>query len=322
VKIVSLLPSTTEICFALGLGNQIAAVTHECDFPEATSAKPSITRNVLPEGSRDSQTIDRLISERVLAGDSIYAIDLPLLHSIAPDLILTQELCQVCAVSYDDVLAIARTLPSVPQVASIEPRSVDEIIDSIGTVGRLTGSESTADTVMRSLRQRIDAIHDWIGAQPNRETPRVVCLEWLDPPMVGGHWVPEMVELAGGRDMLGKPGQPSFRVEWEQIREAEPEVIILMPCGYHLMETLAEAEQLAGRGRFPGCLSELPAVRSGRVYAVDGSSYFNRPGPRIVDGIAILAAIVQPELPAELAPVGGYAPVGLLAMSEHGGERA
>lgn len=319
MKIVSLLPSTTEICFALGLGDQLAAVTHECDFPKAAQAKPSITRNALPAGLHDSQTIDRLISELLLAGESIYQIDLPLLHSIAPDLILTQELCQVCAVSYDDVIAIARALPGEPEVVSIEPRSVDEIIDSIGTVGRLTGQEAVAGSVMRSLRQRIDAIGESVSVQPDREPARVVCLEWLDPPMVGGHWVPEMVELAGGRDMLGKPGQPSYRVEWERVREAQPDVIVLMPCGYHLDETLAEVEQLARQERFPGWLSELPAVQAGHVYAVDGSSYFNRPGPRIVDGIAMLAAIIQPNLPSELVPEGGYAPARLLAASGQSG---
>lgn len=308
-KIVSLLPSLTEICFALGLEDQLAAVTHECDYPSAATVKPHATRSVLPPGIDDSAEIDRRITELVLEGQPIYTLDEPLLRDIAPDLILTQELCEVCAVAYEDVVAIARRLPGAPRVVSIEPRGVEEIIDSIETVGALTSREATARAVTRALRDRISHI----SARIDRSVPprRVVCLEWLDPPMVGGHWVPEMVELAGGRDMLGRRGEPSFRVDWDQIKEAAPEVLVLMPCGYGLAQTLDEAERLALAGGFPLDLAEIPAVRDERVFAVDGSGYFNRPGPRIVGGIEILAGILHPAGFAHIGPPGSVQPARL-----------
>ena len=291
MRIVSLLPSATEMCYALGLGEQLHAVTHECDYPRAARSKPPATRNVLPEGIESAAEIDRLVAERVAAGLPIYELDVPLLEEIAPDLILTQELCPVCAVSYQDVLAVARQLPGEPQVVSLEPTSLDAMLADIARLGALTGRAGCAGAVTAALRQRLD----WIAAcltEDEREPVPVVCLEWLDPPMVGGHWVPEMVELAGGRDLLGRSGQPSRYVSWDEIVEAQPEVLVLMPCGYDLESTVAQAELLrrAPRAR------ELPAVRRGQVYAVDGSGYFNRPGPRLVQGVALLAAILHPEL--------------------------
>ena len=301
MKIVSLLPSTTEICYALGLADQVVAVTHECDYPPAAAARPHATRNVLPLGISDSAEIDRLVTQRVLEGGSIYALDVPLLERLAPDLILTQALCEVCAVSYEDVVAIARHLPGAPAVASIEPRTVEEILDSIRTVGQLAGRVETADAVVSALRARIAFLGERLAVSAHR--PSVVCLEWLDPPMVAGHWVPEMVELAGGRDALGRAGEPAVRVDWEEIRAAEPDALVLMPCGYGLEATLCEVERLLeGPAGWPPLPDDLPAIRAERVYAVDGSGYFNRPGPRVVGGIEILAGILHPEALSSAGP--------------------
>lgn len=309
MKIVSLLPSITEICYALGLDEQLVAVTHECDYPPAAELKPRATRNVLPPGDRTSAEIDRLVTERVLDGKSIYELDVPLLERLAPDLILTQALCDVCAVSYEDVLAVARKLPGPPRIVSVEPRTVDEVLDSIRLVGELTGRAITAAAVVAALRGRIAYIRGLIErvAAPRR----VVCLEWLDPPMVGGHWVPEMVALAGGEDQLGRAGEPSSRIEWEELHAAEPDALVLMPCGYNLEQTVAEAERLIAAGGFPTFLTEIPAVRNGQVFAVDGSGHFNRPGPRIVGGIEILAGILHPEAFARIGPPGTVRPVQL-----------
>ncbi|HUZ02478.1 MAG TPA: cobalamin-binding protein [Thermomicrobiaceae bacterium] len=300
MKIVSLLPSTTEICFAIGLSEQLVAVTHECDYPPAAASLAHATRNVLPPGITDSAEIDRLVTERVLAGQSIYELDLPLLERLAPDLILTQALCEVCAVAYEDVVSIAHRLPGPPDVASIEPRSLEEILESILTVGRLAGRAERADTVVAALRGRVALVEDRVGAIAIR--PRVVCLEWLDPPMVAGHWVPEMVEAAGGQDVLGRAGEPAFRVHWQDVCAAAPDVVVLMPCGYGLDATLREVERLlAGPAGWPPA-DEVAAVPGWRVYAVDGSGYFNRPGPRVVDGIEILAGILHPEVLAGAGP--------------------
>ncbi len=307
MRIVSLLPSITEICYALGLGEQLVAVTHECDYPPAAQLKPHITRNVLPPDVTDSAEIDRLVRERVGQGLPIYELDVDLLKRLDADLILTQELCPVCAVSYQDVLKIARTLPRMPQVLSLEPVSVDGVLESIQTVGAATGRERVADSVVQALRHRIG----WIGQRVSADAGSarsVVCLEWLDPLMVGGHWVPEMVTLAGGRDMLGSAGENSVVVTWEQVVDAAPDVLVLMPCGNDLAHTVAEAEKLRELPR----LDAIPAVRHEQVYAVDGSGYFNRPGPRLINGIEILAEILHPEVFGGIAPEHAVQPVQLL----------
>ena len=297
MRIVSLLPSITEICYALGLGDQVVAVTHECDFPPAATKKPQITRNVLPPGITDSAEIDRLVRERVSQGLPIYALDVALLAQLDPDLILTQELCPVCAVSYEDVMTIARTLPRMPKVISIEPTSVDGVLESIRTVGAATDRAGVADSVVDALRHRINWITQRIsevGGSPRR----VVCLEWLSPLMIGGHWVPEMVTLAGGNDVLGVAGTPTAVIDWEQVVKAAPDVLVLMPCGNGLEHTVGEAAILRD---LPN-LEAVPAVRHEQVYAVDGSSYFNRPGPRLVTGIEILAEIFHPEAFGGISP--------------------
>jgi iron complex transport system substrate-binding protein len=309
MRIVSLLPSITEICYALGLGDQVVAVTHECDFPLAATKKPRITRNVLPAGITDSAEIDRLVRERVSQGLPIYELDIDLLTELDPDLILTQELCPVCAVSYEDVMTIARTLPRMPKVISIEPTSVDGVLESIRTVGAATDREGVADSVVDALRHRINWITrriSEVGGSPRR----VVCLEWLSPLMIGGHWVPEMVALAGGNDVLGVAGTPTAVIEWEQVVEAAPDVLLLMPCGNGLEHTVDEATNLRD---LPN-LEAVPAVRHEQVYAVDGSSYFNRPGPRLVTGIEILAEIFHPEAFGGISPEHAMQPVQLLPL--------
>jgi len=287
MKIVSLLPSTTEICYALGLGEAVVGVTHECDYPADARGKPHLTANVLPEGEHTSVDIDRMIAERIMNGQSIYHLDTELLAELAPDLILTQELCEVCAVSYTDVLAAARTLPTVPEVAAFEPHNIEEILASIVEVARLAGVPERGERVVRELRARLVGVAERVDGI---EQCRVLCLEWLSPPMAGGHWVPEMVRLAGGVDVLGPEGQPSTYITWEQIAVANPDVIVVMPCGYDLDATRVAMRELNDSPEWHA----LRAVREGRVHPVDGSGYFNRPGPRIIDGVELLARLIHP----------------------------
>lgn len=296
MNIVSLLPSTTEICFLLGMGEQLRGVTHECDYPPAARLLPHLTANVLPPGEHSSVAIDALITERVLNGLPIYHLDTELLERLEPDLILTQELCAVCAVSYDEVLAAAQALPRVPRVVSFEPASVDDVLASIVEIAALCGVPELGTAAAGALQQRLERV---AGAVAGRTPVRTVCLEWLDPPMVGGHWVPEMVRLAGGVDLLGPEGMPSIPVTWEQVAAADPDALVLMPCGYDLETTRRYAAELDDNHLW----RQLRAVREDRAYPVDGSSYFNRPGPRLVDGVELLADLLHPECFSRLEPI-------------------
>ena len=290
MKICSLLPSATEITCALGLEEELAAVTHECDYPAAVAGKPRITLSAMDHSDSTSAEIHRHISGALHRGSSIYHLDQDLLERLAPDIILTQELCDVCAVSYRQVRRAVRIAESDATIVSLEPTTLEEILETIAHVGALTGRQERAEAVVAGLRERIDRVAASVAGAGNR--PRVLCVEWLDPVMVGGHWVPGMVETAGGADGLGKSGEPSFTVTWRQVADYQPEVVVLMPCGFHLQQTVAEVERTVLPAEWAG----LPAVRQGRVFAVDGSSYFNRPGPRIVDGLEILAQIIHPSL--------------------------
>jgi iron complex transport system substrate-binding protein len=290
MRICSLLPSATEILCALGLEDQLVAITHECDYPPSILSKPRITRSAIDHAGSTSGEIHRHISSAIHQGSSIYNLDQGLLERLDPDLILTQELCDVCAVSYQDVKRAVRVMDSRSSIISLEPNTLGDILETIRQVGGVTGRQPEAAQVAAGLQQRIERVTS--AASRAAQRPRVLCLEWYDPPMVGGHWVPEMVEQAGGVDGLGKVGQPSVRVSWERIAEYRPEVVALLPCGYHLRENVAEL----GRTTLPPQWRGLPAVQQGQVYALDGSSYFNRPGPRIVDGLEILAEILHPEL--------------------------
>ena len=295
-RVVSLLPSATEILYAIGAGDDVVAVTHECDFPPEAATRPAVTASALNHDGSTCAAIDRHIKSALHAGSSIYRLDEKLLAALEPSLIVTQELCDVCAVSYDQVSEAVRRMSVDIPVLSLEPSSLADILNSILAVGAATDRENAAANVVRSLRERIAAV----DAQPGMNaTPRVVCIEWTDPLMVAGHWVPEMVGRAGGCDILGVAFQPSRWIEWEDVVASEPEVMVLMPCGFGLSATVALAPDVLRRSGF----RDLPCARSGRVVAMDGSSYFNRPGPRIVDGLELLAAIVRAH-PGEPLPRG------------------
>jgi iron complex transport system substrate-binding protein len=290
LKICSLLPSATEIVFALGLGDRLVAVTHECDFPPEVAHLPVITRSTLDHRTHGSREIHNHISSAVHAGSSIYALDQDLLESFKPDLILTQELCDVCAVSYHVVEKAVHRLESHRIILSLEPTSLGGILATVKQIGEATGAQERAAAVVRELQKRIDQIA--ARAQTASGRPRVFAMEWLDPPFTAGHWVPEMIRLAGGRDELAREGWPSSEIAWSRIADYDPEIIVLMPCGFTLERT---GEEFA-RVNFPDEWLGLSATRSGHIYAVNGSAYFNRPGPRIVEGLEILAEIMHPEL--------------------------
>lgn len=290
MRICSLLPSATEIVYALGLGDQLVAVTHECDFPPEATRLPAITRSAIDHAVGTSREIHNHILSAVHHGSSIYHLNQALLKTLDPDLILTQELCEVCAVSYDEVRRAVRVLEGERRVVSLEPSSLNGMLDTIATVGEITRTVQRADEIIRGLRERIRRIESLaVRADPR---PSVLALEWLDPPFIGGHWVPEMVRLAGGTDGVGGEGRYSETVTWERIAAYDPDVIILMPCGFDLSRTVTEAS----RTTFPEAWRQLKAVRMGAVYAVNGSAYFARPGPRLVDGLEIMAEVLHPDL--------------------------
>jgi len=292
MRICSLLPSSTEIAFALGLGDSICGVSHECDFPSEARQKRVVVHSRLPVGASSSE-IDRLVREFTERGESIYSVDAEALREIDPDIILTQELCHVCAASPDDLAAALNGLPRMPQIISLNPHTLEDVWDDVRTVGAATGRVSEAEKLVRECESRISEVVKVVEPLAQRAgRPRVDCLEWIDPPYCGGHWVPEMVSLAGGRDVLGTEGKPSFRIDWQQVADAKPEVILISPCGFDCEQASAEFARL----ELPAIWAELPAVRAGRVFAVDANSYLSRPGPRLAEGIAILARAIHPEL--------------------------
>src|SRR5215471_4210353 len=290
LKICSLLPSATEIVFALERGDKLVAVTHECDFPPEAARLPVITRSALDHRPQGSREIHNHISSAVHAGSIIYVLDQALLERLNPDLILTQELCDVCAVSYEIVEKAVHRLEGHRRILSLEPTSLGGILETVKQVGEATGAQERAGAIVRELQERLDRIA--ARAQTASSRPRVFAMEWLDPPFTAGHWVPEMIRLAGGRDELAREGRPSSQIDWSRIADYDPEIIILMPCGFTLERTRKEFARLTLPSEWRG----LSAVRSRHVYAVNGSAYFNRPGPRIVEGLGILAEIMHPEL--------------------------
>jgi iron complex transport system substrate-binding protein len=289
VKIVSLLPSATEIVFALGLGGQLEGVTYECDFPLEARSKPVVSDTALPQDRPLlAGEIDRLVGEFMERGEPIYTLDKELIQRIQPDLILAQDLCRVCAVPSGQVEDALAELGCRADVISLDPNTIDEVLDGILTVGQATGTEARAKELVDELRERIDIVK---RAALRLPSIRTLALEWGDPPFAGGHWIPGMVAMAGGTNLLGVAGEPSMRVTWKQVSDAMPEVIVYMPCGYYQDDAAAEAEELYAIRDF----AETPAARGGAVFAVDASSYFSRPGPRIVDGLEILAWAIHPE---------------------------
>jgi iron complex transport system substrate-binding protein len=304
MRIVSLLPSTTEIAFALGLGDQVVAVTHECDHPPAARARPVITASALDHEDASSAEIDAAVRRQLRDGLSIYALDKALLEQLRPDLILTQALCEVCAVSFAVVERAVADSRGEPQILSLEPTTLDGILGTILAVGNATGRRAEARALVAGLRARVETVRARAAEAPRR--PRVACLEWFDPPFGPGHWLPELVEIAGGRAGLGRAGEPSQRISWGDVIAFAPEVIVLTPCGFSLERAISEAgEILPHRMGW----AALPAVRAGRVYAVDGNSYFSRPGPRIVDSLELLASLIHPERFAGWGPAEGARPV-------------
>jgi iron complex transport system substrate-binding protein len=287
LRICSLLPSATEILFALGLGDSVAGVTHECDFPPEAANKPPLIRPRVDPHAAPAE-LDRQVMEIVARGESIYAVDAEMLGKISPDLIVTQDLCHVCAASPDDLATALTRLPRQPRVLSLTPHLLRDVWDDIRRVGEATGRRREAQALAITLEQRVAAIE--MKAASIAVRPRVLCLEWLDPFYCGGHWVPEMVAKAGGVDVLGRAGEPSYRVTAEQIAESRADVIVVMPCGYNLARVTAECRIDSLHASW----AELPAIRERRVYTVDANSYFSRPGPRLADGVAILVTILHP----------------------------
>lgn len=300
MRIVSLLPSTTEIAFALGLGDQVVAVTHECDFPAAARARPVITASALEHSDASSEAIDAAVRSQLRDGLSIYTLDSVLLEQLQPDLILTQALCDVCAVSFSSVEQAVAATSVAPRILSLEPTTLDAIFGTILAVGNATGRRERALELVAELRARVERVQARVAQASYR--PRVACLEWFDPPFGPGHWLPELVELAGGRAGLGQAGEPSRRIAWGEVIAFAPEVIVLTPCGFDLERTAREAAAILPHR--PGWTA-LPAVRNGRVYAVDANSYMSRPGPRIVDSLELLARLIHPELCAGWGPAAG-----------------
>jgi iron complex transport system substrate-binding protein len=282
VRIASLVPSATETLFALGLGSSVVGVTHECDYPEAARDLPSLTRSVLPPGLSSAE-IDAAVKERTRRGESIYELDADVLASLDPELIVTQAVCEVCAVSYDDVRVVAEEIESRPKVLSLDPSTLGEVVADFRRLAQAAGAQQAGRELAAESAERIDRVREAVA---NRARPVTVALEWLDPPYAGGHWVPQMIDLAGGEDPIGHPGERSRVIAWEDVEAAQPDVVVSMPCGYDLPD--AGRETLKHRDR-------LAALAAARVIAVDASAYFSRPGPRLIDGIELLAAALHPD---------------------------
>jgi iron complex transport system substrate-binding protein len=307
VRIASLLPSATEVVCAIGLEDELVAVTHECDWPPSVVGKPVVTRSVHDLAAGGSREIHARVTASMHGGSSLYELDEEALAAVEPDLILTQELCHVCAVSYREVNEVARRIDAGISVVSLEPTSVEGILHTITTVGAMTEVEDAAIDLVEGLRERLGAVEQRVASRRDggRQPARVVALEWLDPPFAVGHWVPEQIRRAGGWDLLGSDGSKAVETTWDTVAEVDPEMLFLMPCGYHLAETIHEWS----RTPIPPWVADLGASRRGAVFALDGSSYFSRPGPRVIDGIEMLAEIMDPAGFVDVAPPGGWAPV-------------
>jgi iron complex transport system substrate-binding protein len=291
MQICSFLPSATEILYALGLGSSVAGVTFECDFPPE-AAKKTIVVNTNLAHDLTSAEIDRDVSQYSSHGDNLYRIDIQKLEAIKPDLIVTQELCDVCAISTSHVAKAVHQLSSKPQVLSLTPHTLGDVLEDVLRVGEATGRNAEAQELVSSLRERIAKI----GEMTKMQRPTVVCLEWLTPPFNGGHWIPEMIDLAGGVDPLGKLGKDSYRMEWDQVVRVDPDVVLVMPCGHNLEKSIAEYHAT----QFPDGWEQVKAVHNRRVYAVNASAYFSRPGPRLVTGLEIMYSLLQENQPREL----------------------
>ena len=283
MRIVSLVPSATEMLFAIGAGDEVVAVTHECDFPPQVAELPRVTRDVIGPGL-ESREIDEAVRTLTGEGRSIYELDEDALRRLHPDLIVTQSLCAVCAVSSDDVRAIAERLDPQPKVVSLDPMTLGEVLGDVRTLARETDRKAEGVDLVQDTAARIDRIKLAVRGVTRR--PRVVALEWLDPVFVAGHWTPQLIEYAGGDDVLGNPGEPSETFGWEIVKAASPEIVVVMPCGYDAERAREEAYTYG---------DELEELGARRIVAVDASAYFSRPGPRLVEGLELLAHVIHPD---------------------------
>jgi len=302
MRIATLLPSATEIVCVLGLAADVVAVTHECDYPPEMRTR-TVVVHPLVDAAASGRDIDAAVEAALMRGDPLYRIDLDALAAARPDLLITQDLCDVCALPSLDVEAVVARLPGAPTVLRLHPHTLEDVFGDVITVAGAVGHLGAAQCVVADLRARAARVEAAVRGRPR---PRVFCMEWIDPPFCGGHWMPEMVERAGGREVLGRHARPSFRVEWDAIAHAAPEVIVLTVCGFDVARTLQELDAIASR---PEWLA-LPAVAAGRVYATDGSSFFSRSGPRLVTGLEILGAILHPEAGPWDTPPGSWVRVG------------
>lgn len=289
MRIVSLLPSATEIVCSLGLDADLVGVTHECDYPAFVRNLPKVTRTLIPHDVTSGE-IDGLVRERLKTQRALYSLDMPVLERLRPDLLVTQALCDVCAVAEEEVRAASCSLPGMPQVLNLEPMSLEEVFTTIRMLGAATSLETRAERVIAGLRQRVEAVVE--RSQRVDYRPRVTLLEWIDPPFTCGHWSPELVEMAGGIEGIGKAGVPSRTMQWQELLDWQPEVLFIACCGFTVERTLQDLPLLTG---YPAW-SDLPCARSGRVYIVNGSDYFSRPGPRLVDSLELLAQALHPDI--------------------------
>jgi iron complex transport system substrate-binding protein len=282
MRIASLVPSATELLFALDLGESVVGVTHECDYPPGVEQLPHLTRSVIPDGLPPAE-VDEAVRERTGRGEALYELDEAKLRELEVDLIVTQAVCEVCAVSFEDVRAIAERLPTQPRVISLDPSTLGEVLADVPRLAKTAGAEAAGDRLAEEAGARIEAVERAVDGAPR---PRVAALEWLEPVYIGGHWVPQMIELAGGEDVLGHVGERSRTADWGEVEAAAPQVVVAMPCGYYAEQAAAEAVRHRER------LAALDA----RVVAVDAAAYFSRPGPRLVEGIELLGHLLHPEL--------------------------
>ena len=288
MRIISLLPAATEIAGSLGLMEQVVGVSHECDFPEEANERPRVTHCPIHNASLTSHEVDERVRRSLRESGTIYTIDEPLLRELRPDVLLTQKLCDVCAVGYGTVAKLAQTLPGSPQVVNLEPTSLADVFDDIRRVADVCGASGRADELISHLSGRVENVQERAAKIANRS--RCFLMEWVDPPFCSGHWGPELIEIAGGYDSLGRKHQPSAQIDWQQVLHVRPEIIVLALCGYDIDRARRDCELLR---RFPG-FGSIPAVESGQVYVVNASAYFARPGPRIVASLEILAGILHP----------------------------
>jgi iron complex transport system substrate-binding protein len=306
MRIISLLPSATEIVCALGLTDHLVGISHECDYPDEIHDRPRVTHCEIHGSDQPSPAIDAWVRDTLASRGTLYTLDEQLIRDLCPDLLLTQQLCDVCAVNYGSVAAFAATLPLRPRLINLEPKRLTDIYADVRLVAQAAEVPARAESVIAKLEQRVEAVISRIAHTATR--PKCFLMEWIDPAFCGGHWNPELVELAGGVDPVGRKGQPSRRVPWEEIHRADPDTVLLACCGFGVDRTLRELALIAGQAQW----ADLRAVREGRVFVADGSTYFSRPGPRIVDGLEMLAQMLHPE-----AMVGATAPAAVTRLESN-----